>query len=278
MNDYSVCFNEVKFRGDDMTFEKILVEKLGNIALITLNDCENRNALSTQMTEELLIALTNANEREDIQAIVLTGAGNTFCSGGNLMEFQQFIKMGIADLYEDGLNSTKLFQIREQMKKPIIGAINGAALGGGTGLVSLCHIAIGCEHTKLGLTELKLGLVPYVILPLVRRVVGERKMMELMLTARVISSEESQTLGFLSQVVPTEQLLEFTLKQAQQIASYSPLAVKMALRAFEKTAEMGVSESMDILTTMRLVSFKSDDLKEGASAFLEKRSPVWQGR
>lgn len=261
-----------------LEFEKLLWEQQDDIVVIKLNDVKNRNSLSTKMTEELIEALLYANECEEIKAIVLTGSGNTFCAGGNLTEFQQYLEMGIPELYEDGLKSTELFQLRDVMKKPIIGAINGAALGGGTGLVSLCHIAIGCEYTKLGLTELKLGLVPYVILPLVRRAVGERKMMELMLSARILSPEESKEVGLLHEVVSHENLLNEAINQARTIANYSPLAVRMALRAFEETAELGVSEAMRVLATMRLISFKSEDLKEGASAFLEKRSPNWQGR
>ena len=129
----------------------------------------------------------------------------------------------------------------------------------------------------LGLTELKLGLVPYVILPLVRRAVGERRMMELMLSARVLNANEAKEVGLLHEVVPHDELLEKALQQAKTIANYSPLAVKMALRAFEETSEMGVEEAMRVLSTMRLISFKSKDLREGAQAFLEKRSPQWVG-
>ncbi|WP_431026967.1 enoyl-CoA hydratase/isomerase family protein [Lysinibacillus sp. LZ02] len=258
--------------------KKVLYSIVDNVAVITMNDEQSRNALSTQMTEELIAALTKANEDTHIGAIVLTGAGSSFCAGGNLAEFKQFLEMDVPELYEDGLSSTRLFQMRNQLIKPVIGAINGPALGGGTGLAALCHIAIGSEKSKLGLTELKLGLVPYVILPLVRRAVGERRMMELMLSARVLDANEAKEVGLLHEVVPHGQLLESALLQAKAIASYSPLGVKMALRAFEETAEMGVEEAMRVLSTMRLISFKSEDLREGAKAFLEKRSPQWSGK
>lgn len=261
-----------------MNFQHLILEQRNHVAIITLNDPSSRNSLSTQMTNDLLEALLYVNAKEDIKAIVLTANGNSFCAGGNLAEFQQFLAMSVPELYEDGLQSTKLFQIREVMVKPIIGAINGPALGGGAGLASLCHIALGCEHTQIGLTELKLGLVPYVILPIVRRAVGERNMMELMLSARILGAEEAKEVGFLHKVVSAADLLDEAIKLAQTIAAYSPLAVKMGLRAFEETAEMAVPEAMRVLSTMRLISFKSEDLKEGATAFLEKRKPNWQGK
>ncbi|MGE7953569.1 enoyl-CoA hydratase/isomerase family protein [Lysinibacillus xylanilyticus] len=261
-----------------MIYEKIVWQEDGAIVTITLNDPTSHNALSTQLTEELVHAFETANELSHIAAIIITGAGKSFCAGGDLAEFQSFLEMDVPTLYEDGLQSTGLFQLRDVMKKPIIGAINGAALGGGTGIAALCHIAIGSEHAKLGLTELKLGLVPYVILPLVRRAVGERQMMELMLSARVLSAEEALRYGLLHEVVPAEELQQRALNWAEKLASYSPLAVKMALTAFEKTAQMDVGDAMTYLATMRLVSFKSADLKEGAQAFLQKRQPNWTGK
>lgn len=258
--------------------EKLLYEVQDRVAIITMNDEKNRNALSTEMTDLLIAALREANSDANVGAIVLTGNGPSFCAGGNLAEFKEFLAMDVPTLYEDGLRSTQLFQMRKELTKPLIGAINGAALGGGTGIVALCHIAIGSEHAKCGLTELKLGLVPYVILPLVRRAVGERQMLELMLSARILSADEAKDIGLLHEVVPSEQLMPLAFKKAKEMANYSPLAVKMGLRAFEETAEMGVEEAMRVLSTMRLVSFKSEDVREGAQAFLEKRMPQWSGK
>lgn len=257
---------------------KLLYEVQKRVAVITMNDGKNRNALSTQMTDELIAALRTANADENVGAIVLTGNGSSFCAGGNLAEFQEFVSMDVPTLYEDGLRSTQLFQMRRELTKPLIGAVNGAALGGGTGIVALCHIAIGSEDAKCGLTELKLGLVPYVILPLVRRAVGERHMLELMLSARILSAHEAKAVGLLHEVVSREQLLPVAIEKASEMAKFSPLAVKMGLRAFEETAEMGVEEAMRVLSTMRLVSFKSADVREGAQAFLEKRMPQWSGK
>jgi enoyl-CoA hydratase/carnithine racemase len=145
-------------------------------------------------------------------------------------------------------------------------------------LVAMCHIAIASEEAKLGLTELRLGIVPFVILPWIKRAVGDRKAMELMLSAEVLSAEKAKELNLVHRVVPHNQLEEETWKLARTIASFSPLAVQLALDAFYTTDQMELMKALNYLSTLRLVSFCSEDLKEGAAAFLEKRAPVWRGR
>ncbi|PLS18667.1 enoyl-CoA hydratase/isomerase family protein [Bacillus sp. M6-12] len=261
-----------------MSYETILYEVNDGIAKIILNQPELRNPLSKQVTQELVNAITAADKDSDVKAIILSGNGKAFSAGGNLNEFKANFTKSVPDLHFEGRESTELFKLGATIKTPLIASVNGPALGGGCGIVAMCHIAIASEEAKLGLTELRLGIVPYVILPWIRRAAGDRKAMELMLTAEVFSAEKALEYNLVHRVVPHELLEEETLKIAKTIASYSPLAVQLGLDAFYATEQMDLMKSFDYLSTLRIISFRSEDLKEGAQAFLEKREPVWQGK
>ncbi|KAA0965198.1 enoyl-CoA hydratase/isomerase family protein [Sporosarcina sp. ANT_H38] len=261
-----------------MSYETILYEVTDNIAKITMNLPEMRNPLTKQLTKDLIVAIRTADQDRDVHAIILTGAGKVFSAGGNLNEFKENFEKAVPQLHHEGKESTELFKLGATVKTPIIASVNGPALGGGTGLVAMSHIAIASNKAKLGLTELKLGLVPFVILPWVRRAVGDRRAMELMLTAEIIDAERAKDYELVHRVVPHEELEEETWALAKIVASHSPLAVNLGMDAYFTTEQMDFMKSFDYLSTLRLVSFQSEDLKEGASAFLEKRKPKWQGK
>jgi enoyl-CoA hydratase/carnithine racemase len=259
-------------------YETVLYEVSDHVAKITLNLPEIRNPLTTQLTKDLIDAIRTADSNKEVHAIILTGAGKAFSAGGNLNEFKENFEKDVPQLYDEGRESTELFKLGATVKTPIIASVNGPALGGGTGLVAMSHIAIASDRAKLGLTELKLGIVPYVILPWVRRAVGNRRVMELMLTAEIINAEKAKEYELVHRVVPHEQLEEETWAIAKTIASHSPLAVGLSMDAYFTTEQMDFMKSFDYLSTLRIVSFQSEDLKEGASAFLEKRKPEWVGK
>lgn len=261
-----------------MKFETIKYEQKNFIATITLNLPEQRNPFTEKLTYELVNAVRQADKDDSVRVIVVTGNGTAFSAGGDISEFKKNITKPAPQLYEEGIKSNDLFKLGSEVNKPIIASVNGPALGGGTGFVAMSHIAIASEKAILGLTELKLGLVPFVILPLVRRAIGSRKLMELMLTAETISAREAKAINLVHQVVPHDQLASETTRIAEMISSYSPLAVKLALDAFYKTENVDLEKSFDLLSTLRLVSFQSEDLKEGASAFLEKRKANFKGK
>lgn len=261
-----------------MVYETILYEEIENVARITLNLPEIRNPLTEKSTQELIEAIREADRNPHIRAIVLTGAGTAFSAGGNLNEFKKNLEKTAPELFIEGRESTELFKLGAEVRTPLIASVNGPALGGGTGLVAMCHIAIASTEAKLGLTELRLGLVPFVIMPWVRRAVGERKMMEMMLTAEILSAEQAREMNLVHRVVHPDELEIETMKVARRVASFSPLAVGLSLDAFFNTEQIDMRKSFDYLSTLRLVSFMSEDLKEGASAFLEKRQPTWRGK
>lgn len=215
-----------------MVYETILYEEKEKVAKVTLNLPEMRNPLTEKSTRELVHAIRKADRNPEIRVIILTGAGKAFSAGGNLNDFKKNLERTAPDLYFEGKESTELFKLGAEVTTPLIASVNGPALGGGTGLVAMCQLAVASTEAKLGLTELKLGLVPFVIMPWVRRAVGDRKMMEMMLTAEIYSAEQAKELNLVHRVVSPVDLENETWKLAKQVASFSPLAVKLSLDAF----------------------------------------------
>lgn len=264
--------------GVSVPYETILYEVSDHIVKITLHLPEQRNPFTKKLASELIDAVKKADSDPDVRVIVVTGSGSAFSAGGDISEFKQNITKSTPELYEEGIDSNALFRLGSEVRTPMIASVNGPALGGGTGFVAMCHLAIASDQAVLGLTELRLGLVPFVILPLLRRAIGDRKTLELMLTAKTLTAKEALEINLVHQVVPHEALDEETMKVAKTISSYSPLATKLALDAFYSTEDVDLHKAFDILSTLRIVSFQSEDLKEGATAFLEKRKPIFTGK
>lgn len=261
-----------------MEYEAIHVEKNDRVAVVRMNLPRQRNPLTRVLVTELQMALTEADGDPGIGAILLTGAGTAFSAGADLTELMSLPDKTAADLYYASRHAADLFLLGAQLRTPLIGAVNGPAFGGGMGLVAMCHLVVAAEGAQFGTTELRVGLIPFVILPLVRRAVGEKNALQLMLTAGPVGAEKALTMGLVQKVVPDDRLMEEAADLARHVASFSPLAVGLGLDAFFATADMNLHEAFDYLARLRLVSFLSDDLREGALSFLEKRSPQWKGR
>lgn len=258
--------------------DRLIYEVKSNVACITLNQPEKRNALDEGITTELTAALRQAQASDDVTAILLTGAGDTFSAGGDLREFQQKLSQPSLQVYDEGKASAELFKELGALRKPLIGAVNGAAFGGGCGLACACHIVIASDRARFGCTEVRLGLFPMVILPAVRRAVGDRKALEMSITAKVLKAQEAMDIGIVSKVVDHESLSEEAWKLASEVASFSSVALRVGLEGFNATTDMEYAKAVDYLNTLRVVAFQTEDLLEGANAFLEKRAPKWKGR
>ena len=259
-------------------YKTIIYEVDRGVGHIRLNQPDKRNALDEGLVRELTDCLLKAQADPSVHVMLLTAAGNAFSAGGDLREFQQKLTQPSLQVYDEGKLSADLFKVLGVLGKPLIGAVNGAAFGGGCGLACACHIVIASDKAKFGCTEVKLGLFPMVILPMVRRVVGDRTAMHMSVTATILGAEEAQRAGIVSRVVPHDQLQQEAMTLALQIASYSPVALRVGLEGFAQTTDMEYAKAVDYLNTLRVVAFQTEDLQEGASAFLAKREPVWKGR
>lgn len=258
-------------------YESVIYEVDLGVAHIRLNQPEKRNALDQVLTRELTECLLKAQSDPQAHVMLLTAAGNAFSAGGDLREFQQKLTQPSLQVYDEGKASAELFKVLGALNKPLIGAVNGAAFGGGCGLACACHIVVASDKAKFGCTEVKLGLFPMVILPMVRRVVGDRMAMHMSVTASILSAAEAQRVGIVGRIVEHEQLEEEATTLARQIASYSPVALRVGLEGFTQTTDIEYAKAVDYLNTLRVVAFQTHDLQEGASAFLAKRDPVWKG-
>ncbi len=259
-------------------FSSITYEKKERVAFLTLNRPQVRNALSHKMVMEMIEALKEADSDAEVGAVVIKGEGKAFCAGGDIGEFAQVVQKSPVEVYTEGAETTELFQLGDRMKKPLIGAINGLALGGGVGLTAMCHLAIAAEEATFGLTEIKLGFYPFVIMPLVLRATGYRKAMELSLTGEIIDAQKAKEIGLISEVVPAQELEAKVLQIATKIAGRSPLALQMGLFSILQASKMPLDDATSYLNILRTISFKSEDLVEGATAFIERRKPKWKGR
>lgn len=257
--------------------DALLVEDIGSVRRITFNRPERRNPLSYVVADALYDLLHDTAADDAIAAVVITGAGETFCVGGDQRDFREGFGKPSPEVLAN-YPPMKIFKLARSYKKPLIAAVNGAAFGGGMGITCVAHMAVASENAVFGIPEIKLGIFPLTILPVVRPVIGDRRTMDLALTGRSLDAGEALSLGLVSKVVAKEELQDEALKLATQIGGYSPLALKLGIEAMQMSSDMGFDEAVDYLNAMRTIFFASEDLSEGSRAFLEKRKPVWKGK
>ena len=260
-----------------MEYEQLVVEQQGRVRLVFMNRPDRRNALSEKMTSELIVALRAADADPEVGAVVITGKGDAFCAGADLSDFALMASKTAPVMHQEGAASTELFRMGFKMTKPLIAAVNGHAMGGGCGLVAMCHMAVASESAGFGTPEIKVGIFPFVIFPLLIRALGPRRALEMALTGRSVGASEAMEIGLVNRVLPREDLLASALGLASDIAGRSPLVLRLGLNAFNTSMDMEINKAMDYLNTLRVIDFMSEDLREGAAAFIQKRAPEWKG-
>lgn len=259
--------------------ERVLVSApWPRVRRLTLNRPDKRNAFDNDMLAALLRRLEEAEADPEVGAIVLTGAGSTFCAGADIHDFRKSLGRPVPDLYDDGRLLVRLFQLVEAYEKPLIAQVNGPALGGGVGFVAMCHFAVAAAGARLGATELRIGLWPMVIWPALVRSVGEKRALQMALTADIYSAEEARAFGLVDEVVAEGELDEATGELARKVAGWSPAAVGLGLRSAAMVRDMPVDKALEALNSLRQVLQQTEDLHEGTTAFFEKRAPRWRGR
>ncbi len=254
--------------------ETIIIERRERVALITLNRPKNLNALSTQLASELVSTLKDMDADDRIGAIVITGSPRAFAAGADIEEMAE---KTLVDLLNDDI-----FAQWDQMrfiKKPVIAAVSGFALGGGFELAMLCDFIIATEDAQFGLPEIKLGILPGIGgTQRLTRSIGKALAMDMILTGRTIDAQEAKTAGIVARVVPANELLQTTLEAAHQIANLNSPSVMMAKESVNRAFETPLSEG--VLHERRLfqAAFATEGQKEGMAAFIAKRAPVFRNR
>ncbi|WP_298155486.1 enoyl-CoA hydratase-related protein [Flavobacterium sp.] len=263
-----------------MSYENILVttENLPEgIALITINRPDKLNALNKQTIQELHDAFRNAEQNPSLKAILLTGSGEkAFVAGADISEFASFSIEEGAQLAAHG--QELLFDFIENLRTPVIAAVNGFALGGGLELAMACHFRIASDNAKMGLPEVSLGVIPgYGGTQRLPQLIGKGKAMEMIMTAGMINADEAKSCGLVNYVVPQAELISFTTGIAQKILRNSPMAIGQAIKAVNASYKEGMDGFKTEIKAFGKC-FGTEDFKEGTTAFLEKRKADFTGK
>ena len=259
-----------------MTFENLLIEREGAVAVLTVNRPKVLNALNTQTLDELRRAILELKHDESVRAVILTGAGEkSFVAGADINELAVQSPTGGR---EHAIRGQHVFDLIEQMGKPVIAAINGYALGGGCELAMACTIRIAADTAKLGQPEINLGIIPgYAGTQRLARIVGKGRALELLLSGDQITAQEAHRLGLVNRLVPAADLMMEARKLAATLASKAPIATRYILDAVNKGLEMPFAQAQTFEATLFGLVASTEDMREGTAAFLEKRKPAFKG-
>jgi enoyl-CoA hydratase len=260
-----------------MEFKYIIYEKNEGIATITLNRPEALNAFSKELVEEILQALEDIRNDENIRVVILTGAGEKAFSAG--ADIKTMKGMNALKARELSLMGEKLCYTLENLEKPVIAAINGYALGGGLEVAMACDIRIASENARLGQTEINIGLIPgWGGTQRLTRLAGKTKTKELVFTGKLIDAKTAEQLGILNMVVPAEKFKETIRQFATELAQKAPIAIKVAKVLINKGADIGLDAALALEREGFGVVASTEDLQEGVAAFTEKRKPIFKGK
>lgn len=260
-----------------MAFENILTATENSITTITINRPTKLNALNKATIQELHDAFETAGNDTSVKVIVITGSGEkAFVAGADISEFANFSVEEGAQLAAHGQEI--LFDFVQNLRKPVIAAINGFALGGGLELAMACHIRVASDNAKMGLPEVSLGVIPgYGGTQRLPQLVGKGKAMEMIMTAGMMGADEAKQYGLVNHVVTQAELLEFCNGIAQKIIKNSPVAISQAIKAVNANYEDGVNGYTTEIKSFGKC-FGTEDFKEGTTAFLEKRKAEFSGK
>src|SRR6266566_2792163 len=251
-------------------YSTLLLDISGNLATITLNRPEKRNAISTQMMAELQTALDEI-ERGHARVGILTGAGTAFCAGMDLDMLAAIAKQSPAENQEDSRRIAKLFRRIWSFPRPLIGAVNGAAFAGGCGIATLCDFTLAVPEAKFGYTEVRIGFLPAIVSVFLTRQIGEKRTRDLLLTGRLLEASEAREIGLVTEIVPPEQIVERAREYADTLIEASPSSLTRAKHLLTSAVASSVDREMerDIMENARIRC--TPDFREGLASFLEKR-------
>lgn len=257
------------------TFQTITYSKEDSVARVTLNRPEIHNAFNEVMIQELIDVFKDISKDKDTRVVVLTGNGKSFCAGADLNWMKKVVDFSYEENLKESLDLAELFYLIYSLPKPTIARVNGAAIGGGAGLVAVCDLVIASEKAKFSLSEVKLGLVPACISPYEVRRVGEKNCRELFLTGERIDAQKALDFGLVNQVVPHDDLDKAVDELVKQLSNSGPNALAMCKKLLQNVPLMSFEEVKKYTAEMIASLRMSDEGQEGMNAFLEKRKPNW---
>ena len=258
-----------------MTFKTVQYEESPGIATITLNRPEKRNAISYELIDDLLSALKVA-EKSETQVLILAANGKAFCAGMDLENLKQLIGRTNEQNLKDSETIAQLFRGIYDFPKPTIAAVNGAAIAGGTGLVTVCDFALAVPDASFGYTEVRIGFIPAVVSSFLMASIGEKRTRDLLLTGRIFSAQEAHQLGLVNEIVSPEELMKKARELAATLMENSPASVRATKRLLgdytRERLDRQIAEAIKENAAIR----QTTDFQEGVTSFLEKRKPRWR--
>lgn len=258
-----------------MEYQTIVVERKDRVGIIVLNRPDHMNTFNTVLARELNGALEELEQDGHIRAVIIKGAGKSFCAGIDMTEFsgKSFLEYREWITWMEKMNLTIA-----GMGKPVIAAVHGYAVANGAGLLAACDMAIVAEGTRIGTTAINVGLFCMGPAVPLSRCVGRKKALEMLLTGTMIDAREAQRIGLVNKVVPLEKLEKAALELASELAAKSPIALQMGKRAFYTISDMEYTKSLEYMSESMAGLCTTEDAKEGVDAFLKKRKPQWKER
>jgi methylglutaconyl-CoA hydratase len=260
-----------------VTYQTIQLTYEGNVATITLNRPEKRNAISFELIDDLLHALDDV-AKSDVIVLIVTGAGKAFCSGMDLENLKGLLGRTPEQNLQDSQTMVRLFRTLYEFPKVTIAAVNGAAIAGGTGLALLCDFTLAVSEAKFGYTEVRIGFVPAIVSTFLLRQIGEKQARDLLLTGRIFDAEEALRIGLINRIVEPEQLMERARELAALLMGNSSASLRATKKLLSDHARAEIDAQIDAAVRENAAIRSTADFREGITSFLEKRKPVWTGK
>ena len=260
-----------------MDYKTIRLAHEADIATITLNRPDKRNAISYELIDELRAALDDLSNSSTL-VLILTGAGKAFCSGMDLENLKALVGRSKEQNLKDSETMAHLFRSLYDFPGPTIAAVNGAAIAGGCGLATLCDFTLAVPEAKFGYTEVRIGFVPAIVSAFLLRQIGEKYARDLLLTGRIIGADEAHRIGLVNEIVPPEKLSERARELALQLMENSPASLLHTKRLLSEHARAELDAQIQAAVRENAAIRATADFREGISSFLEKRKPRWSGK
>jgi enoyl-CoA hydratase/carnithine racemase len=259
--------------------DSVIYDEDGSIALLTLNRPDKLNALDYATVDALSRYLDEIEERADLRAVILTGAGKAFSAGADIAEFSRSVKRGVEPALKEFLRRGQGLTARiESYRKPVVAAVNGVAFGGGCEIAEACTLVMASERALFGKPEIKLGITPtFGGTQRLPRLIGRKRALKMILTGDPITAADAVEIGLACDVVRHAQLMQQTRNLVNRIIAWSPIAVTACLRSVTRGVNVSIDEGLAIEASQFAVTVPTDDSREGIAAFLEKRAPQFTG-
>jgi enoyl-CoA hydratase len=260
-----------------MNYQNLLIEKKDNIAIVKVNRPDKLNALNSQTMSEFKYAFTELKSDSETFVVIITGSGEkAFVAGADISELHKLDVITGKTFAENGQD---IFNMIENLDKPVIAAVNGFALGGGCELALACHIRVASENAKFGQPEVNLGIIPgYGGTQRLTRLINSGRAMEYILTGDMIDANEALRLGLVNKVYPQAELMTMALEMAKKIVSKGQQAIRLSVKAVNMVDEVSGKEGLNYEASLFSLACGTEDFKEGTKAFLEKRKPDFKNK